>query len=183
VSCRHDTRHNDVPRRAAVPTVSCQTVLWARPSAHDTTHGPFTRHAARAAHGPRCTRASSAGGRGRRGSAPRRSCCWPSPAPPSLLGCTPPCRSGRGWAHRGERWVVTAGIRGAAAPTHESHPCRAPPRTRGRGEERPTPLCSTGRQSHPRRRRSSRGGGTAWQGGGDAVACGERRGGEAEEMW
>jgi hypothetical protein len=51
VSCRHDTRHGrampaqhgDVPRRAAVPTVPCQTVLWARPSAHDTAHGPFTR--------------------------------------------------------------------------------------------------------------------------------------------
>jgi hypothetical protein len=51
VSCRHNTRHgravparhSDVPRRAAVPTVPCQTVLWARPSSHDTAHGPFTR--------------------------------------------------------------------------------------------------------------------------------------------
>jgi hypothetical protein len=48
VPCRHDTwhdravpaRHGAVPRRAAVP---CQTVLWARPSAHDTAHGSFTR--------------------------------------------------------------------------------------------------------------------------------------------
>jgi hypothetical protein len=29
-----------------------------------------------------------------------------------------------------------AGIGGAAAPPHESHPCRGPPRTWGRGEER-----------------------------------------------
>jgi hypothetical protein len=51
VPCRHDmrhghavpTRHSDVLRHAAVPTVPCQTVLWARPSAHDTAHGPFTR--------------------------------------------------------------------------------------------------------------------------------------------
>jgi hypothetical protein len=79
VSCRHDTRHgravparhDDVSRRAAVPTMPCQTGLWARPSAHDTAHGPFTRVVPRrAAHGPWCTRASPAGGRGRRGSAP-----------------------------------------------------------------------------------------------------------------
>jgi hypothetical protein len=57
---------------------------------------------------------------------------------------------------------VTAGIEGVAAPPHESHPRRAPPQTRGRGEERPTPWCFTGSRSHPRRRRSSRGGGTAW---------------------
>jgi hypothetical protein len=71
-------------------------------------------------------------------------------APPSLLGHTPPRRSGRGWARRGRRWAVTAGIGGVAAPPHESHPRRAPPRTQGRGEERPAPSCSTGRRSHPR---------------------------------
>jgi hypothetical protein len=57
---------------------------------------------------------------------------------------------------------VTAGIEGVAAPPHESHPRGAPPQTRGRGEERLTSWCFTGRRSHPRRRRSSRGGGTAW---------------------
>jgi hypothetical protein len=42
VPCRHDTRHSRavLTWRRAVP---CQTVLWARPSAHDTAHGPFSR--------------------------------------------------------------------------------------------------------------------------------------------
>jgi len=54
VPCRHGTRHGRavlarhcaVPRRAAVPAVP-----WARPSAHDTAHGPFLRAVPPMCHG------------------------------------------------------------------------------------------------------------------------------------
>jgi len=59
VPCRHGTRHGRavlarhcaVPRRAAVPAVPCLAVPWARPSAHDTAHGPFLRAVPPMCHG------------------------------------------------------------------------------------------------------------------------------------
>jgi hypothetical protein len=65
-SCRHCV----VPRRAAVPAMSCLSVPWAKPSAHDMAHGPSCRAestACRRQHGSTGSRRRSAWQSGRTG--------------------------------------------------------------------------------------------------------------------